>query len=85
MATGTISKCISCGYPIEAMYVGQRVSCPMCGSINEAVTQGVTIPTPAFVGILCFFGGMLIGPSLIAGTSGGRDWLEEQTRKAVRK
>lgn len=85
MATDTISKCVSCGYPLAAEYEGQQVSCPMCNTLNEVITQeGITIPTPVFVGVLCFFGGMLIGPALVATTSGGRDWLEKQAKRAGR-
>ena len=80
MATKTISRCGVCGYPITAEYEGQTVTCAMCGSVNEAISQGVVISTPVFVGVLAFLGGMLLGPTIIASTSGGKRWLEEQAR-----
>jgi len=80
-----MGSCAVCGYPLTASHIGEVVNCPMCSSINEAITEGVTISTPVFVGILCFFGGMLLGPSLIATTSEGRTWLEKQAREAIRR
>ena len=86
MATKTISKCGVCGYPLAAEFEGQTISCPMCGTVNEAtISQGIIISTPVFVGILAFLGGMLLGPAIIASTSGGRDWLEKQAREAIRR
>ena len=85
MAIKTISKCASCGYPLAADVEGQTVTCPMCGTVNEAISQGVTIPTPVFVGFLAFGFGVLLGPALIATTAGGREWLEKQAREAIRK
>jgi len=85
MSIRTIGSCSVCGYPISASYIGEEVNCPMCSTINEAVSQGVTISTPVFVGILAFFAGMIFGPSLIATTSEGRTWLEKQAREAIRR
>jgi len=80
MATKTISKCGVCGYPLAAEFVGQKVSCPMCGTLNEAISQ-VVIPTPVFVGVLAFIGGMFLGPALVASTTEGQRWLERQIRR----
>jgi len=85
MATKTISKCASCGYPLATEFEGQTVTCPMCSTVNEAISQGITISTPVFVGVLAFLGGVLIGPALIASTAGGREWLEKQAREAIRR
>jgi len=57
----------------------------MCATVNEAVSQGVTISTPVFVGIIAFFAGIILGPALIASTSEGRAWLEKQARGAIRR
>ena len=74
------SPCGICRYPIqEPTYVGQQVKCPYCGSINEAITQ-VTIPTPVFVGLLCFGAGVLLGPAILAATDTGSDYLARQIR-----
>ena len=83
MATKTISKCSKCGYPLAAEYKGQTVSCPLCGTVNEAIS-GIEIPTPLFVGIVCFFAGMFLGPALVATTTEGRAWLEKQARAKIR-
>jgi len=77
----TLTKCSECGYPIEAKFEGETVICAYCGEKLEAVvTQGITIPTTLFWGILAFGLGVLVGPALIASTSEGRSWLEKQAR-----
>jgi len=73
--------CAVCHYPIQApTYEGQQIKCPYCGSINEAIAQGITIPTPVFVGLLSFGLGVLLGPALLATTKGGSEWLAKQAR-----
>src|SRR4030042_2206327 len=68
--------CAICHYPTPApSYVGQLVKCVYCGSINEAIAD-VTIPTPVFVGFLCFGLGVLFGPALLATTAGGQSWMQ---------
>jgi len=85
MATKTISSCPSCGYPLKIEYAGQTAVCAYCGEGIEVIAQnGVTIPTPLFVGLVAFAFGMLLGPAIIATTSGGQKWLEEQARARVR-
>ena len=84
MATKTIGKCAVCGYPIQA-YEGQTTVCAYCGEKLEAISQGITIPTPLFVGLVACGFGVLLGPAIIASTSGGREWLEKQAREAIRK
>ena len=78
--TTSNSPCGICGYPIkEANHVGAQVKCPYCGSINEAITQ-VSIPTPVFVGFICFAAGVLLGPAILAATDTGSDYLARQIR-----
>lgn len=77
----TISKCAECGYPLTAEYEGQTTTCPMCSSVNEAITEGITIPTPLFVGVLAFLSGMFVGPALIASTTEGQAWLVKQAKR----
>jgi len=76
---GTITKCAECGYPIAADFPGQRISCPMCSTLNEAISQ-VTISTPVFVGLVTFALGMFLGPSIVASSSEGRKWLEKKAK-----
>jgi len=80
MATQILS-CPVCKYPITAEYVGQQSVCAYCGEKVEAISQGVTIPTPFLVGIIAFGLGVFLGPALLASTKGGSKWLEEQARR----
>jgi len=85
MTTKTVSRCDSCGYPLAAEFEGQTVTCPNCQTVNEAVSQGITIPTPLFVGLVSFGLGVLLGPALISSTAAGREWLEKQAKEAIRR
>ena len=77
--------CPVCHYPIrEPTHVGEQVKCLYCGTVSEAILQeGVTIPTPVFVGIICFGLGVVLGPSLIASTQGGSEWLARKARERL--
>lgn len=84
MANRTVSKCPTCGFPINADFEGQTKVCAYCGAKLEAVvSQGVTIPTPLFVGVVAFLIGVVVGPALIASTEGGSRWLAEQARARI--
>ena len=78
---GSIGKCAECAYPLAASYPGQVETCPMCSTINEAISQGVTIPTSLLVGLIAFGAGMFLGPALIASSTEGQRWLEKQIRR----
>lgn len=84
MATKTIGSCAVCGYPLAAEVEGQQVTCPMCTSVNEAVSQGITIPGTLFWSLIAFGAGVILGPALIASTAEGRNWLEKQARAAIK-
>lgn len=77
--------CPVCKYPILApTSVGQQVKCAYCGTISEAIAQeGITIPTPVFVGIICFGLGVVLGPSIIASTQAGSEWLAKKARERI--
>lgn len=79
------TPCPVCNYPSKApTYVGQQIKCPYCGTINEAIAQeGVTIPTPVFVGIIFFGLGVLLGPSVWATTQGGSEWLARKAKERL--
>lgn len=85
MGAKTIGSC-SCGYPIAASYVGERVTCPMCqtASIAQSITQGVTLPTWLVIGLAAFGAGMILGPAVLASTEAGAKYLEKQVRERVR-
>lgn len=74
------SDCSSCGYPLGLEYEGQVEECPHCSSINQAISEGVTIPTPLFIGIIAFVAGMFLGPAIISSTAEGQKWVERQAR-----
>ncbi len=80
MANKTIGSCASCDYPLVANHIGEEVTCPMCNSINESISQEVTIPRPVLIGVIAFLVGVFVGPALIATTSEGQKWLEKQAR-----
>lgn len=77
--------CPVCKYPIQApTSIGQQVKCAYCGTISEAILQeGITIPTPVFVGIVCFGLGVVLGPSVWATTQGGSEWLAKKARERI--
>lgn len=85
-ATLNSIPCPVCKYPIqEPTRVGQQVKCLYCGTISEAILQeGITIPTPVFVGIACFAAGVLLGPSVWATTKGGSEWLARKASERIR-
>ena len=78
--------CPVCHYPIqEPTHVGEQVKCLYCGTVSEAILQeGVTIPTPVFVGIICFGLGVVLGPSVWATTKGGSEWLARKASERIR-
>ena len=79
MATKTLSKCPTCGYPIKTTYDGEETQCAYCG--EYLITQGITVPTPLFWSLVAFGIGVLVGPALISTTAGGRRWLEDQAKR----
>ena len=81
MGSTMLGKCDSCGYPLSASYQGQVETCPMCSTINEAISQGVTVPTPLLVGLIAFGLGMFLGPAIVASSTEGQKWLERQIRR----
>ena len=83
MATETISRCASCGYPLAAKFEGQVETCPMCGTVNEAISQGVNIPTWLFASTLALAAGIFFGPAIIASTDTGAKWLEKKAREKL--
>ena len=57
-----IASCADCHYPIGISSPGQRISCPMCHTENEAITGNpisqLTYNSASIIGIL---GGAIIG------------------------
>lgn len=63
-----IADCASCGYPLRAVYVGQKEKCPMCATLNEtiSISGGASILPPVLIGIAAFLAGIIFGPSIAA-------------------
>ena len=78
-----ISKCADCGFPIAAKHIGQEATCPDCGTINEVISQGVTIPTWMFAGGLGLLIGIVVGPAILASTKEGAAYLEKKARERL--
>ena len=85
MATKTIAKCSSCGYPLAAEIEGQIESCPNCGAINEAISQGVTIPTWIFASSIGLGLGIVFGPAILASTDSGAKYLAKKAQEKLSK
>lgn len=84
MVSADSIPCPVCKYPIPApSYLGEEVKCAWCGSINEAISQGVTIPTSVLVGLFSFAAGVVLGPALLASTKSGSEWLAKQATKRL--
>jgi len=75
-----IAACAECHYPISAG-AGEEISCPMCQTVNEIISQGVTIPTWLFAGSVGLLIGIIVGPAMIGSTEGGAAWLRKQATK----
>jgi phage FluMu protein Com len=82
MAVKTISKCANCGYPLAAEYEGQTVTCPMCGTVNQAA-NGVTIPTWLFASGIGLAIGIIFGPVILGSTEAGARYLERRAREKL--
>lgn len=80
MATAVGAPCPVCGFPVAVESEGQRTVCAYCGEKLESISQGITVPTPLFVGVIMFGLGILLGPSIIASTKSGQQWLERKAR-----
>lgn len=81
MAETIIASCPTCGYPVTAHFEGETAVCTYCGEKMEAIiSQGVTIPTPVFIGVLAFAAGVFLGPALLASTQTGQAWLMRQAK-----
>lgn len=83
MSAKSISSCPACSYPLTVEYEGQTEVCAYCGEGIEVIAQdgdGVTVPTPLFVGFIAFAFGVFLGPAILASTEGGQKWLEKQAR-----
>ncbi|MGQ9545920.1 MAG: hypothetical protein ACUVTR_01975 [Dehalococcoidia bacterium] len=79
--------CPVCKFPIlvrQHIREGQQIRCPSCGTISEAIAQGVTIPTSVFVGFICFGLGVLLGPALVATTAAGQRWMERMIKEHIK-
>lgn len=77
----TVASCADCHYPIGISNSGQRISCPMCGVENEAISgaisQNISLPSwvllaIGFLLVLKTKRGQAIGK--VATVPGGSRW-----------
>jgi len=73
-----IADCPVCGYPLKTQVEGENLVCSYCNS--NLISEGVTIPTGMFWGLLAFSAGVLLGPALLGSTESGRRWLTEHSK-----
>jgi len=85
MGNKTIADCPTCGYPLSAEYSGQTRVCEYCKtSLIAGPVSAIPIPTPLFVGVIAFGLGVFLGPSLLASTEAGQNWLAKKAREKIR-
>ncbi len=83
MATKTLSKCPTCGYPIsQPISEGQAAVCAYCDS--NLIAQGVTIPTWLFAASVGLLIGIVVGPAILGSTEEGSKWLQRQATKRLK-
>jgi hypothetical protein len=63
MGSNAISKCAACGYPLVANHAGEMLSCPFCGTINEAI-RAIPVPATLFWSSLAFIAGVALSPKI---------------------
>lgn len=74
--------CPVCAYPIpDPRHEGTRVRCAYCGTISEAIAQGVTIPTWLLTLGIGLGVGIFAGPSILASTEAGSQYLARKARE----
>lgn len=77
-------QCPVCGYPIpEPEYLGAQVRCAYCGQISESISEGVTIPTWLLWLGIGLTAGTFLGPSILASTEAGSQWMAKKARERI--
>jgi hypothetical protein len=78
-----IFSCPVCKYPIQGpTHIGEQVHCPSCSS--DFIAQDVSIPG-WLVGSLIGLGiGIFLGPSILASTEAGSQWLAKKARERMK-
>jgi len=75
-------SCPICKYPIAVSYAGQEVHCPNCSA--NFISQGVTIPSWLLAGAIGIGIGVIFGPSILASTEAGSQWLAKKSREHIK-
>jgi DNA-directed RNA polymerase subunit RPC12/RpoP len=77
-----IYSCPVCNYPISgSISVEEEVHCPYCSS--TLIAQDVTLPGWLIGGTIGLAIGLIFGPSIIASTEAGSQWLARKARAKI--
>jgi DNA-directed RNA polymerase subunit RPC12/RpoP len=77
-----IYSCPICKYPIGSVSAGQEVRCPYCSS--TLIAQEVSIPSWLLAGAVGLGFGIIFGPSILAATESGSQWLARKSRERIK-
>jgi hypothetical protein len=74
--------CPICKYPVSVSYPGEEAHCPYCNA--SLIAQGVTIPSWLLAGAIGIGIGVIFGPSILATTEAGSQWLAKKSREHIK-
>jgi len=74
--------CPICKYPVSVSHSGEEVRCPYCSA--SLIAQGVTIPSWLLAGAIGIGIGVIFGPSILASTEAGSQWLARKSREYIK-
>jgi DNA-directed RNA polymerase subunit RPC12/RpoP len=78
-----IYSCPICGYPIgSSVSAGEEVHCPYCS--GTLIAQEVSIPSWLLAGAVGLGIGVIFGPSILAATESGSQWLAKKSRERIK-
>lgn len=83
-----ITDCPTCGYPLSIEQPGKTRICEYCSTkltaqVSGPVSQTVGIPSGLVWGLLGLTIGVIFGPSIIASTEAGSNWLAKKARERI--
>jgi|GEM_PF-1137335 len=77
-------KCPVCSWPVpDPGSVGAQVKCVYCGQVSESINQEVIVPSWLFWLGIGLTVGTLLGPSILATTEAGSQYLARKARERM--